>query len=143
AVEALDAQSLKRARIELVWQTALIPQCERITVVKHDVRIGSVFQPSVRSGSFRGVRIRPVHQARPKRALRFLLGEKSFRANPSISISRLSVLELDRMHHSVAVEPVITAAGLEDRIWTIAQIDAIQVFWNFPNNGQIVSRDFG
>src|SRR5258705_9795831 len=109
ASESFDANCLQRARIELVRQPALVPECERIAVVKHQVGVGGVLEPAVRAGAMRDRRIGTIHQAGPYRALAFILGGETVGANPSIAVGGLAAVKFDRVNHAVAVEPVIAA----------------------------------
>src|SRR5208282_2165567 len=145
AAETLDADGLQRARIELVRQPALIPERERVAVVKYEVGVGGVLKPSVGARAVWNVGIGTIHQARPYRALRNLLGGESFGANPAVAVGGLAVLKLDAVHHAVAVEPMVAAARLKDRIGSVAQVRAVEIFGKLADDGQIVggnlSRD--
>src|SRR5271163_2390265 len=86
----------------------------------------------------RNAGIGTIHQARPYRSLRILLGGESFGANPAIAIDGLAVVKLDAVDHAVAVEPVVATARLKNRIGAVAQIRAVEVPGDLADDGQIV-----
>src|ERR1700676_4924384 len=47
AAESFYSQGLQRPRIQLVRQPALIPERKRVAVVKYEVGVGGVLEPSV------------------------------------------------------------------------------------------------
>lgn len=49
----------------------------------------------------------------------------------------------EQMQHAIAIENVGSAQGLVHRVLGIAQVDAIQAFWNFANHLQIGRVEFG
>src|SRR5690349_20404639 len=101
AAEALDANCLQRARIELVRQPALIPERERIAVMKYQVGVGGVLEPAVRASAMRDGGIGTIHQAGPDRALAFLFSGEALGANPSITVNGFTIVKIDRVHHAV------------------------------------------
>src|SRR5437660_5539783 len=111
--------------------------------MKYEVGVGGVLEPSVGARAARNVGIGPIHQARPYRALCFLLGGERLGVNPAVAVGRLAVLEFDAMHHAVAVEPMIAPTRLKDRIGAIAEICAVEVLGNFADDSQIVSGNLG
>ncbi len=50
-------------------------------------------------------------------------------------------MKFNRVHHAVAVEPVVSSARLKDRIGTVAQVYAVEVLWDLADNVQIVGGD--
>src|SRR5260221_14281210 len=89
--EAFYSQGFECPRIQLVGQPALIPERESVAVVKNDIGVGGIFEPSIGTCAARNIGIGTIHQPRPYRSLRILLGGESFSTYPSVAIGRLAI----------------------------------------------------
>src|SRR5204862_8311601 len=72
--------------------------------------------------------------ARPQRIARFGLASEGVGAHPAVAVRRLTVGEADGVHHAVAVEPVVTTAGREPGVGSVAEVDAVEVAWQLADH---------
>ena len=101
AAETLVADCLERARINTNRLAADVPQRHQRTIVKHEIGVGRILINKFAARSIG----REQHAAGIERSgkLRLVI----VCANKCVAIFRLAVLEIDRMDHAVAVEPMM------------------------------------
>ena len=125
-----DAFAVERFGIDDIALAALIKGRDRLAAVHDDVGGGGILQPAVRAepGALRHAGT--VHQPTPQRTARDLFGFEAARANEAVAVGRNAVLEADLMKHAIAVERMMAAERLVDLIFSVSQIDAVDVVGN-------------
>ncbi len=119
-VIGLIAQRPQRARFDLGWCVAFL-QRQQATAVPDDIGVRSA---GIVAG--RGRRIRQFLAESPEqRASGIVLGQEFRRPHPAIAIAGAAVLEMKRMQHPVADEPV--RAGVELWVGPVAIQRAVQL----------------
>jgi hypothetical protein len=71
-------------------------------------------------------------QPRPQRLPGLVLRQETIGADKTVAVEGFSIAEADHVHHGVAVEWVIGVKGRVQRVFGVAQVDAVQVARDFP-----------
>ena len=131
AAEGFLARGLEGQRIQRMDPAGVVPGRKQLAVVQVQRRVRGVLavvrvhRVDLVAGDPRQV-VRAHHARQPDLAGLDLLMERAG-LHPLADVAGLAVAEVDAMHHAVAIEPVVGAARLEDRVGSLAQRGAIQV----------------
>ncbi len=139
AVPGLLAQRVGRERVDAVQVAALVEAGQRDAAVDDDVGARRVLHPG--AGAPASVALGQLHrfgQARPQRLGRLVLGQESVGADKSVAVEGFSIAKADDVQHAVAVERVIGLHRRVQRVFGVAQIDAVEVVGNFTLDGDQV-----
>ena len=83
-------------------------------------------------------------QPRPQWLARFVLGQETVGADKAVAVEGFSVTEADHVQHPVAVERVIGLHRRVQRVFGVAQVDAVQVAGDFAlDGGEVVGVPLG
>jgi hypothetical protein len=64
------------------------------------------------------------------RAAEFLLLDEPLRLGEPASVAGGAVIDADGVNHAVAVEEVVPSDGIEQRVGSIAEVNAVNAFWD-------------
>ena len=67
------------------------------------------------------------HQARPQGAPGFEFSLQALGLDEAVAVADLTIFKSGHVQHAVAIKGVVLALGLQDRVFGVAQIDAIDV----------------
>ncbi len=138
-VPGLLAQRVGRERVDAIQIAALVEAGQRDAAVDDDVGARRVLHPG--AGAPAPVALGQLHrlgQARPQRLARLVLGQETIGADKAVAVERFSVAEPDDVHHAVAVERVIGLQRRVQRVFGVAQIDAVEVAGDLALDGDQV-----
>ncbi len=127
AVPARRAILLQRFRVELVQRPALVEGAQRAPGMHYHVGAGGVLQRALRAPALALRTRRHLRQARPQRAPRGFLGEKTLGAHETVAVRGVAVAKADRVQQAVAVEGMVLAQRLVHRVLAVAQVDAVEI----------------
>ncbi|MNL03576.1 hypothetical protein D3C87_1241170 [compost metagenome] len=136
-------QRRQRIGVQAIGFAALIEGREDGARVNDDVGRGGILQPAMRAPARLFRQRRMLGQTGPQGAPRRLFGDEALGADKAVAIGGLAVREADSVDHAVAVERVIAAERLLDRVFGVAHIDAVDVGRNLADHDHVLGRMFG
>ena len=113
--------------------TRVVPKAHKITVQTKDIGVRGVFDAKLRDTVVKG----PHNAGRDRLTSRRLIYKRR-RFYPTVYVPCTVVAEMERMHHTVAVEGVIAILRLKHRVGTVAVISAAQIGRQLTNNLELV-----
>ena len=128
-VEVVAPDRLERRQRDLVTRTAEPPEREQPPVVEHEVGVGGVLE--------RTARVREVGtlvDAGPQRVPGRGLDRERLGGHVPVAVHRVAVLEVQRVEHAVAVEPVVPTGWVVLRVRAVADEHAGQVVGQLPDH---------
>jgi len=104
---------------------------------------GGVFEAAVSAPACAFGQGGVFHQARPQGAPGFEFGLQAFGLDKAVAVADLTIFKSGHVQHAVSIKGVVLALGLQDRVFGVAQIDAIDVQRNGTfQNLQVGRVDF-
>src|SRR5205085_353606 len=109
---------------------ALVEAGERLTAVDAHVGAGGILQKTLCAAAGALAPRRDFRDARPQRAARGLFLDEAVGAHEAVAERRASILEAHRAQQAVAVEGMVAAERLMERVLGVAEIHAGEVAGN-------------
>ncbi len=118
---------LQRERVQPVTLAALVVGGEGAARVHHHVGAGGVLDGAMCTPARPRREFGVLHQPGPQAAVGLDLRREPLGLHEAVAVVRTAVLEADHVQHAVAIEGVVTADGLVNRVLRVAQVDAVDV----------------
>ena len=144
-IPTLLAQRFTRIRIDPVQVAALVEARQCDAPVHDDVGARCVLHPGAGAPALLALgQLHRLGESRPQRLAGFVLRQEAVGADKPVAVEGVSVAEADHVQHAVAVERVIGLQRRVERVFGVAQVDAIQVARDFPfHGGEVVGVPLG
>ena len=135
AVEIPNALCREVARRQRVRLAAEPPKSEELAPVENEIRVARVLQRSQRQVARDG-----LQDARPDRVTGLLFEREAARAHVPVFVPGAPALQVNRVDHPVAVEPVIPALRREPRVGAVSRVHPEEVRRELALHLQIAVR---
>ena len=113
--------------INTVAFAALVKRGQGAARVHHHIGARRILEAAVSAPACALGHGRVFHQTRPQGPARFQFGLQPLGLDEAVAVADLAVFESGHVQHAIAIKGVVLALGLQDRVFGVAQIDAIDV----------------